>query len=472
MSIFDQQKKNLAEQRKPFTTVIQVEEYKLGTDKSKNRMIGKDLYNLDENGVPKTVSVAISNPNNTGIRGVANFGKRGDMVHTEVGGMIRLDRAVKRGGGSEYVAPHAQRISMSKDMMRTDDNSEEYKIAFAKSYVKVAPLMDRQKGEPREFPTSKQGVVIHRGTAFIFPEENTQEKNTTELKVGAGFEAAIRKLAEQAIDGAPEKTQPLVMLRDPDPANVSEMRVPNLKKDEKSGNYVSMTKEESLDAFMETQVVKAFVQAAAGASEGSVEGITGFSVAVFGNPYDEKGNRTTSRVEAMANETLRRFPRPDHNGERQEPVKGNQEYAFGIVSYTIAQGERNNANLESIGRMPGVKATPNAGLSVTENPYWPRDDQGNMVSFTNSAAAPAPEAAPAAAPAAAAAQAASQPASQAQSASAELIAAQAPIAKPAAQEAKFEEPPLPSDDDMDSFFGADSDYDMEELESQMQGQGM
>lgn len=78
MSIFDQQKKTLQEQRRPFTTVIQVESYQVGQDKAKNRIVGKDLYDLDENGVPKTVSVAINNPNNDGIRSVHNFAKHVD----------------------------------------------------------------------------------------------------------------------------------------------------------------------------------------------------------------------------------------------------------------------------------------------------------------------------------------------------------------------------------------------------------
>lgn len=462
MSIFDQQKKTLREQRRPFTTVIQVEKYEVGSDKSKNRIIGKDLYNLDENGVPKTVSVAINNPNNDGIRSVHNFAKRGDLVHTEVGGIIRLDRAIKRAGGSEYVAPHAQRIAMTSDMNRMDDSGEEYKIAFAKAYVKVLPIMDRQTREPREFATSKQGTVIHRGSAYVFPEENVSEKNVVHLSVGPGFAGQLRKLAEQAIDGAPDKTQPLVMLRDEVPTNVSEMRVPSIKKDESSGNYVPMTKEESLDAFMETQAVKAFVDAASSEAEGagSIEGVVGFSLNVFGNPYDEAGQRTKSRVELMANETLRRFPRPDLDGERQSAVNGNQEYSLGIASYSIAQGERNNANLESLGRMPGVKATPNAGLSETPNPYWPKDENGNLVQFTTSASV-------------AKAPAAAQPAQNQQaSASAEALAAQAPIPSPAVQNNAADEPPLPSDEEMDAFLGADNDYDMDELESQMQGAGL
>ena len=136
---------------------------------------------------------------------------------------------------------------------------------------------------------------------------------------------------------------------------------------------------------------------------------------------------------------------------------GNQEYALAIVSYSIAQGERKNVNLESLGRMPGVKATPNAGLSETPNPHWPRDDEGNMVSFTTSTPA-------ANQPAAAATAASPAPAA---SASKEAVAAQAPIPEP-----ESDEPPLPSDDDMDQYLGADTDFDMDDLESQMQGQGL
>jgi hypothetical protein len=457
MSIFDQQKKTLQEQRRPFTTVIQVESYQVSQDKAKNRIVGKDLYDLDENGVPKTVSVAINNPNNDGIRSVHNFAKRGDLVHTEKGGMIRIDRAVKRAGGSEYVAPHAQRIAMNADMNRMDDNGEEYKIAFAKAYVKVVPVMDRQTREPREFSTKSS--PIHRGSAFIFPEENTTEKAAVTLAIGKNFGDELKALAGKAFDEAPEKAQPMVMLRDPDPKNVSEMRVPSIKKDEKTGNYVPMSRDEALDAFMETQAVKAFVDAATQAPEGSgsVQGIVGYSINVFGSPLNDKGERVTSRVEQMAKETVRRFPRPDVDNQRQEPIMGNQEYALAIVSYSIAQGERNNVNLESLGRMPGVKATPNAGLSETPNPHWPRDDEGNMVSFTTSTPA-------ANQPAAAATAASPAPAA---SASKEAVAAQAPIPEP-----ESDEPPLPSDDDMDQYLGADTDFDMDDLESQMQGQGL
>jgi hypothetical protein len=458
MSIFEQQKKTLQEQRRPFTTVIQVTDYQVGQDKSKNRIIGKDLYDTDENGVPKEVSVAIHNPNNDGIRSVHNFAKRGDLVHTEKGGIIRLDRAVKRAGGSEYVAPHAQRIAMNGEMNRMDDNGEEYKIAFAKAYVKVLPFMDRQTRQPREFATSNPNNPIHRGSAFIFPEDNAKEENATTLNVGKGFSEELKALAGKAIDEAPEKAQPLVMLRDKDPKNVSEMRVPNVKKDEKTGNYVMMTRDESLDAFMQTQAVQAMVNAAEGmpAGSGTVQGVVGFSINVFGSPLNEKGERVKSRVEQMAEETVRRFPRPDKDGEPQAALKGNQEYALSIVSYSIAQGERNNVNLESLGRMPGVKATPNAGLSETPNPHWPKDENGNLVSFTTSQTA-ANQPAPAAA----------QPQDSQKAVQQASYAAQAPIEEPVS-----EEPPLPSDEDMDAYLGADNDFDMDELETQMQGQGL
>lgn len=454
MNIFDQQKKTLADQRRPITTVIKVIDFQLGEDKSKHRIIGQDLYSTDENGIPKTVSVAIQNRNNNGIRGVSNFAKRGDLVHTEKGGLIRLDRAIKRAGGEEYVAPHAQRLSMSSDMLRQDENGKNYKIAFVKSYVKVVPIMDRATGQPREFATSKQGLVIHRGSVMIIPEENASSENAQKVPMGKDFKDSLIKLAKAAIEAAPEKTQPFVMLRDPDPKNVSEMRIPNIKKNER-GDYVEMTKQEMLDAFMQTPAVQAIMPGASALTEGEVEGVHGFVVNVFGNPYDESGERTVSRVESMANETLRRFPRPDLDNQRQEPVKGNQEYALGIASYTIPQEGSGSANLESLGRMPGVKATPNAGLSATPNPYWPTDEDGNMVSFTTSVAAqPAPKTA--------------EPAATTNQ---QAVAAQAPISRPA-PEPESDEPPLPSDADMDAYLGADSDFDMDELESQMSSQGL
>lgn len=139
-------------------------------------------------------------------------------------------------------------------------------------------------------------------------------------------------------------------------------------------------------------------------------------------------------------------------------VKGEQEYALALISYEIPQKENsNNANLVTLGRVPGVTASPpNAGRDVTPNPFY----ANNQTQTVTTQAAPA---------AAAAAKAPAQEASAASPAAAPPAAKPAP---PAAASGQPEEPPMPTDAELDMLLDQsegmdDLDFDMDDIERQL-----
>lgn len=452
MSIFQKAKASLAAARQPKTTIIQVERYELDKDPKKAHIIGRDLLNKDETGVPKQVKVFVNDPDGK-VMGVKEYASKSSLVTTEKGGLIRLDRYIAR--GDDYVCRHMQRLSRDASMLRADENGAEYKTAIAEAWVKILPQMDRNTGKPQVFTTSGGGE-IHRGTVFMVPKDSP----VTEIKLGQGdLLKQLLAVADKAIDAAPEKTRPMLMLRDPAGGDAMEIVIPN-RIERAPGQYDLRTKEEMLAVFPDLEKVASFVGADTADNAGiTVEALPGCTMSLYGTTKDQRsGKPVVSRVESMSSETARMFAKPVEGQDRPEMVRGKQEYALALISYEIPKApEAQNATLSTLGRIPGQTASPNAGKSVTENPFYK-----NGVATQAAQPAQAEQATPAQA---------SAPAAQAsQPAPANQAAQSAPVAAAATHRAP-EEPPMPTDDDIDALLNeaemADTDYDLDELEKQM-----
>lgn len=457
MSIFQKVQKDIAKMRKPQTTVIQVEGYTLNKDiPGKSFITGKDLLNKDEAGNPKVVKVIVNDPDGK-VMGVNKFANKSSLVHTEPGGLIRLDRFIAR--GNEYTCRHMQRIAQDSSMIRTDEGGTDYKIGMDEAWVKVRPDTDRN-GDITTFNVRNNGL-IHRGRAFLVPKANQPAM----IKGGeAPLLDQIKAVAEKAIDQAPEKTLPMIMLRDPSSAAVIEVIIPNTIEREE-GKRDLRTKEEMLAILPELDNVQVLLNNENELKGMTLEALPGYQMKVFGSIKDQQtGEEIEGHVRKLSRETTRMFAKPVEGKDRPEMVPGNQEYALGIVSYEIPQREQSTtANLITLGRIPGQVASPNAGRDTTPNPFY-NNQEAPATQTTQSTASEPAQSASTSAPASAA----SEPAQAAPE--------QTSAAAPAKAQGGPEEPPMPTDAELELLLeqadDIDVDFDMDEVERQLSmGQG-
>ncbi|MGX1201225.1 hypothetical protein [Marinobacter sp. MBR-105] len=446
MSLFEQVKKDMAALRKPQTTVVKVKGYELNSDvPGKSFIVAEDLLNKDDAGNPKQVRVFINDPSGK-LRGVNHFANKSNTVHTEVGGLIRLDRFIKK--GDDYVCRHMQRIAQDASMTRMDDRNVTYKIGFDEAWVKVVPHMSN--GEPITYKVRNNGQ-IQRGSVNVIPKA----AQAVEVIPGDGkLLDQLTAVASKAIDAAPEKTAALLLLRAPDSAEVIEITIPSVI-EEAENKYRPRTKEEQMAVLPELDGIQMLLKNEEAMKGSVIEALPGYRMKVFGSVLDEAGNPVEGRVREMARETCRMFSKPVEGKAEPDLIPGGQEYALALISYEIPQKENsNNANLVTLGRVPGVTASPNAGRDITPNPFY----ANNQTQTVTTQAAPA------------AAAAAKAPAQEASAAS----PAAAPAAKPApaAASGQPEEPPMPTDAELDMLLDQsegmdDLDFDMDDIERQL-----
>jgi len=453
MNIFADVKKDLRKQYKKDTTVLKLESYELDKDPKKCAMVGYDMMNMDDNGVPKKVKVFFHDAAGKS-RGIQDFADENAMMHTQPGGMIRLDRFVQRADGS-YLCGHMQRIS-KKEGNRVS-RGEEFSVGVSRAWTKILPMRD-DNGNIAEIQGSNN--VFSRGRALVMPEQNAPVKAT----FGENFAESLRKVAKQAIEATPDKAKPAILLRHEPTTeglangtpNFLEIVLPNKTQNE-AGNYVPMTKDQQLAVFDQHRTVQALLakNESPDVKGQEFEAVPGFQLDVFGMLNDpHSGKRLENpRVQSMVNDTSRQFTLPKKPGQTRPDMVAHDkpEYKLSVISYEIPKTDDNGqASLVTLGPVPGVTASPDGGLSVTPNPYYADSQVQQAVDASNKAAEnkqaqqPAPEA--------------EQSAAQ-QPASTEQTSASAQAAKP--------EEPQPSEDDLDSAMSDFDDFDMDDLEQQL-----
>lgn len=372
MSLFGNIKKQSREANKPRTRVIKVDEYIKDQNVENWKIRGTDLFETDDQGVPKEVVVSVRNDNKD-IQGVADFANPNSLCATDIGGVIRVDRAVERGNG-QIVAPHMQRLSRTSDLVRKDEKMESNKIGIHQAWVKVLPIMDRSTGKPAEFATRNKPQ--HRGNAFVIPKASAE--NELAITIGKDdLQSKLREAAEQAIDEAPEKTLPMVRLRTDMDQTPLEIVMP-LRIADGQGNYQNATREQQIEAFFNHSDTQGLMDAVNQIPEGTaIYSAAGFRTGVFGSTLDfQSGQPQTSLVEEMARTTQRRITRPNEEG-KPYVEKAFPEYKLGVISieipYLDAQdqpSQRHFANLKSLGPEPSVTASPVAKMGQhTPNPF-------------------------------------------------------------------------------------------------------
>jgi len=456
MDVFAEVKKINRQQIKKDATVIRVEKYELDKDPRKCSIIGTDMMNMDENGVPKKVKVQFHDPSGKSL-GIQDFADEGSMSNTLPGGMIRLDKFVTRADGS-YVCGHMQRIS-KKDGPRTDKGGAQHYMAIDRAWTKIYPQLD-DKGNIAIIKTATN--EFSRGRALVIPEANPSIEITFNKDLGDQIKAA----ATLAIESAPDKSKAFLMFRQSDFPTIAEMVIPNTKKNE-AGNYVPITKAEQLAIVPELNFFKNMMKvnenpAVAGLVK---EAVAGFQLDVYGMLNDPKSGKPLDkpRLKSMVQDTQRNFSLPKKPGqERPDMVAHNKpEFKLAVISYEIPKADAaTTASLQTLGSVPGVTASPNAGLSVTPNPYYPAPGASAAVDADVNAAVKTSEAAQASK--------AQQPAQAAPQQSAPAAAAPAPAPQPdqADQDADV-------DDAMLNQMGEDDyGFDMDDLEAQLSSQGL
>src|SRR5690554_4173292 len=117
-----------------FTTIIQVDRIEPNRDPAKAILYGKDLLNKDANGVPRDVTVRLHDAGKNGYRTLNDFASDQGLVSTKPGGIIRIDRAIKK-NDTTYVCKHLQRISRDASMIRRDGGGDEYKKSVMDAWV-------------------------------------------------------------------------------------------------------------------------------------------------------------------------------------------------------------------------------------------------------------------------------------------------------------------------------------------------
>lgn len=391
MNVFSKVNREVKKQAQPKTTVIEVVAYQLDKDPSKAVIKAKDLLNLDPaTGQPREVNVYIPVKGESKIRGVKEFGNPGNLVYTAVGGLIRLDRYTVR--GNTYTAQHAQRIARDSSMLRQDGSGEKYSVAFDRAWVKIVPVLDRNNGfKPKVFVAGDAArTPMHRGRAYVIPESAAPVVAT----LGApDLLESIKQAASAAYDIAPEKTNPFLMFRQKDSLEIMEVELPRAVQIGER-EYRPMTKEEMLNVLPEMDKIKGLLDVSAELTETQdAEILPGYRMAVFGAIVGEKGEPIKGRVLEFAETTCRRFAKPtdelDDNGNAKvELVNGRQEYTLSIFSYETPEAEaRFEATVATIGRVPGQKPSPNAGLGETPNPFYKNDEEPEVDATADQVAA-------------------------------------------------------------------------------------
>ncbi|TBW57434.1 hypothetical protein EZI54_07180 [Marinobacter halodurans] len=491
LNVFAQAKNEVREANRPSTRVIQVDRYLPHENPGQWKIEGTDIYNLDEKGAPKKVTVMVNNPDGN-VMGVSDFANRNSLTHTEVGGFIRVDRAIERGNGN-IMARHLKRLSIDKSLTRIDQRMETAKIGIGKNWVKIRPFGQLQAdGRPKEFANANNNGRQHRGLAYVIPEEQSE----IDINVASDdINGKLKKAAEQAIDKAPDKTSPMVRLRIDGINDGPEIIMPNQIRDPQTGNYANATREQQLDAFFNNNMLQAILRnLESNQMDTVIHAGHGFTVGVFGTTVDFQTGQPLekSAVEQMISETQRRITRPDSAGKPVE-VERRQEYKLAITSIEIPfkdpkgnPSQRNNATLTSLGVQPGVVASPVGHPNhVTENPYaheWSALRQSQAPAPAPAAAAPANDGHQASYEAQAPihngatnnqandAAAQPQPSSQAPAASAEQASHDQQIDAALAAQADMALDELP-DDMPDDFDLMPSPDDLDDLEQQT-GMGM
>jgi len=471
MDIFGKVNEIQRESNKKDATVFKIEKYELDRDPKKCAMIGHDMLNMDENGVPKKVKVLFNDPSGKS-QNIKDYADESSMSHTMPGGMVRLDKLRVNADGS-YVCSHMQRIS-KQGGLRNDRNGNQHETGIARAWTKVLPLLD-DDGNIAEL-TAGSGNKFSRGRAMLIPEES----KGSPLTFGDNFKADLKAAAKRAIDAAPDKTKPILLLRQEANNKVKELVIPNTKPDE-SGNYVPMTKEEQLAIVDNLKMTQNFYAANEDpkAKGVTMEAVPGFQVDVYGMLNDPKsGTRLDKpRVQTMVNDTARQFALPKKPGQkRPDMVPHDQpEYKLSVVSYEIPKsGDQDSANLTTLGTVPGKTASPNAGLTVTPNPYYENPNVAQAEKASQQAAqnqgAQQTQAASQGAQNTQATQTAAQeaPATEAPA----NQAAQQPTTPPQQPTLTPEQAAVEEENDLADAMEDMDDIDMDDLEDQLRGNGL
>jgi hypothetical protein len=438
MDIFKDMKKAKQTARRPQTTIIKVQSYEIDPkDSRKSAIVGLDMLNADESGVPKQVRVNTLDPSGKSM-GINDFANPSAMMNTQVGGLIRLDQFIVRGDGN-YVARHMQRVTKTEGP-RVGRDQKSSEIGYMKAWTKVIAERDKN-GDVAEFELNNK--TISRGRAHVIPEDTQPSPVTFGTK---DFKETLSKIIEQAVQKAPERTKPMLLMRAEGNENQTEVVLQTLRQNADK-SYSLMPKQEILEATRDNYGLKEFLAAndraqKAGVTQ-DVEFLSGYQLDLVGLTKDPRSGEALAnpRVQSMVRETARFFAIPkktEQEDQQYSPAK-RPEYKLSVISYQIPQSDdAKTASLETLGSVPGVVASPDAGLTVTSNPYYPADG------------------APAQQPA---------PANQNQ-------AAEPPTPAPV-----DEEPPM--QDDIDSTMDPDDllredmidDFDVDDLEEQLAAQG-
>ncbi|KXS55576.1 MAG: Uncharacterized protein AWU57_25 [Marinobacter sp. T13-3] len=441
-----------------FTTVFQVEKYELDRDPAKCAMIGHDLMNNDENGVPKKVRV-VFNASSDNVMGIQEYADENSLVHTMPGGKIRLDRVQERPDGT-YEVPHMQRIQ-KKDGTRVDRAGIEHEMCIDRCWAKVIPERENRGRGPIAIKENSTGGKQSRGRVLLIPED---AKPIT-VTMGKNLDGSIKDAVKKAIELAPDKTKALLTFR-VGQGSVLEMVVPNQTRNE-AGDYVPVSLDEQLKRIERSDAYTTLmrVNKAKPELEGeTLEALPGFQIDVFGMTHDKKTGQPVQgvpRVQAAVLETARFFklPTQDENGNDQYKQSQFPEYRLSVVSYERQKNDSTNvATLTTLGKVPGHMPSPDAGESITPNPY-----------FANKQVAQAEQASR---------EAAQRKAQEAQNAPEQAAAqsqgnqqAQQPASQP--QQAAAQAQPVDEElDAYDDMMEMDVDFDMDDLTQQLASQNL
>ncbi|ABM21109.1 hypothetical protein Maqu_4258 (plasmid) [Marinobacter nauticus VT8] len=370
------------------TTVIKIEEYQIDTqDPKKSKIIGLDMFEKDENGIPKRVEVRHFNDKSNGINEFANPSA---LMHTEVGGLIRLSKYKVDGSGA-YVTDHMQRISKNGNP-KTSASQDKYDVSFMKGWTKIYPKRDPADTSKLAI-FERGGRLFHRADVMVVPEDAA----VTQMNFGADtFEAELDKALNNAIDMAPRGTQPMLLVRMPGQLKADEIRLSNFKMDDQQ-NAVPLTKEEMIEnaktnSKLATSYIPSHKQARDAGQTGQCEFVSGFALGAIGMKWDgrsmQKNPQTgqdepkyaeKSLIENFISETAQRHPLPKEEGATKTQYvldAGAPQYSYSVLSYRtkrVPEGQHVQSDLDTLGRDHGVKlrVSPNAGLDEKPNPYKP-----------------------------------------------------------------------------------------------------
>ncbi|ARM86228.1 hypothetical protein [Marinobacter salarius] len=478
LDIMDKAKKIGRDRNKVRSTVIKIEEYKIDKADPKNSVIvGLDMFNKDDNGIPKKVEVKHVNEKTNGI---AEFANPGAMMHTAVGGMVRLSQ-YRVGGDGKYLSNHMQRIAKD-DGPKVSASQDKFDISFMKGWTKIYPKKE-QSGELAIFERNKK--LFHRADAMVVPDD---AKSHTMNFGDDSFDKELDAALASAIDLAPAGTQPMLVVRMAGKLQADEIRIRNFRMDGDNG-AVPLTKEEMIHEAknsagkLNNNYVAAHKAAKDAGETGQAEFVTGFALNAIGLKWDGKSTQRDpesgedipkyndrSLIEEFMSETAQRHEIPNDDGStkrRYAVDDGAPQYAFGILSYRTKRGDEGEfvqSDLDTFGRDRGASmlVSPNAGLDEKPNPY-----------HTAAQAAASAQGKPAAA--------AAQPSKP------EEQPAQKTEAAPAAQETQTAQPTQttqavqpdpqkieeePADFGIEDFDEENWNVDMEDIESQLSAQSL